>query len=90
MRGYPSFRFRGDKLLTLSTEYRFEVTPRYELAAFYDAGKAWDNAGFSLNGTKGSYGLGLRFKTRDSVLFRLDVGRGSEGTQVHLKIGYSF
>ncbi len=90
MRSYPSFRFRGDRLLTLSTEYRFEVTPRYELAAFYDAGKAWDNAAFSLRGTKSSYGLGFRVKTRDSVLFRLDVGHGSEGAQVLLKLGYSF
>jgi Omp85 superfamily domain len=90
MRSYPSFRFRGDKVLTLSTEYRFEVTPRYELAAFYDAGKAWDNAGFSLSGTKSSYGLGFRWKTWDSVRFRLDVGHGSEGTQVLLKLGYSF
>jgi hypothetical protein len=24
------------------------------------------------------------------VVFRLDLARGSEGTQVHLKIGYSF
>jgi hypothetical protein len=90
MRSYPSFRFRGDKVLTLSTEYRFELTPRYELAAFYDAGKAWDNAGFSMQGLKGSYGVGFRWKTRDSVLFRLDVGHGSEGSQVLLKLGYSF
>ena len=90
MRSYPSFRFRGDKLSTLSTEYRFEVTPRYELAAFYDVGKAWDHAAFSLRDLKSSYGVGFRWKTRDSVRFRLDVGHGSEGTQVLLKLGYSF
>jgi Omp85 superfamily domain len=90
MRSYPSFRFRGDKLLTLSTEYRFEITPRYELAAFYDGGKAWDHAAFSLRDMKSSYGLGLRWKTWDSVRFRLDVGHGSEGTRVLLKLGYSF
>ena len=90
MRGYPNFRFRGDKLLTLSTEYRFELNHRYQVAAFYDAGKAWDNAGFSLAGLKGSGGLGLRVKASDRVLFRFDVARGSEGTQVYLKLGYSF
>lgn len=90
MRGYPSFRFRGDKVLTLSSEYRFEATPRIEIAAFYDAGKAWDNAGFSLTGMKGTYGLGFRVKTLDSVLLRLDVGKGSEGTRAHLALGYAF
>ena len=90
MRSYPSFRFRGDKLFTVSAEYRFELTPRFELAAFYDAGKAWDNAGFSLHGTKSSYGAGFRVKTPKSVLFRLDVGHGSEGTRALLKLGYSF
>jgi hypothetical protein len=90
MRGYPSFRFRGDKLLTLSTEYRFDLNQRYQLAAFYDAGKAWDNAGFSLSGLKSDVGLGVRVKASERVLFRLDVARGSEGTQVHLKLGYAF
>ena len=90
MRSYPSFSLRGDKLATLSTEYRFEITPRYELAAFYDVGKAWDRAAFSLRDLKSSYGVGFRWKTWDSVRFRLDVGHGSEGTQVLLKLGYSF
>ena len=90
MRSYPSFLFRGDKLFTVSSEYRFEITPRYELAAFYDVGKAWDHAAFSLRDLKSSYGAGFRWKTRDSVRFRLDVGHGSEGTQVLLKLGYSF
>ena len=90
MRSYPSFRFRGDKLATLSTEYRFELTPRFELAAFHDLGKAWDRAAFSLRDLRSSYGVGFRVKTKDSVLFRMDVGHGSEGTQVLLKLGYSF
>ena len=90
MRSYPSFRFRGDKLLTLLTEYRFEITPRFEVAAFHDLGKAWDNAAFSLRDMKSSYGVGFRVKTRDSVRLRLDVGHGSEGTRVLLKLGYSF
>jgi hypothetical protein len=90
MRGYPTYRFRGDKIFTVSTEYRFEITPRFELAAFCDVGKAWDRAAFSLSGMKGSYGLGFRWKTWDSVRFRLDVGHGSSGAQVLLKLGYSF
>jgi hypothetical protein len=90
MRGYPSYQFRGDKLFTLSTEYRFEITPRYELAPFYDVGKAWDHAAFSLRDLESSYGIGFRWKTRDSVRFRLDVGHGSEGTQALLRLGYSF
>ena len=90
MRSYPSYRFRGDKVLTLSAEYRFELTPRYELAAFYDTGKAWDDNAFSLEGLKSSYGLGFRFKATDAALVRLEVAHGGEGTRALLKLGYSF
>jgi outer membrane protein assembly factor BamA len=38
LRGFHSLRFRDEKLLGGSAEYRFEVVPKVELAAFYDIG----------------------------------------------------
>ena len=41
LRGYSSVRFRGDKLLALEGEYRFELHPKVELALIYEAGKVF-------------------------------------------------
>ena len=91
LRGFDSFRFRGPRLATVSVEYRCEVMGPFELAAFYDAGKVW--GGPVDTGTRGiasSYGMGLRIKSKDDVLVRMDVARGAEGTRAHLSFGYSF
>ncbi len=39
LRGYPSFRFRGNRLRGGSLEYRFEAHRKLELAAFTDVGR---------------------------------------------------
>lgn len=91
LRSFAPYRFRGPKLATFSAEYRCEVKGPFELAAFYDAGKVW--GGPEAMGTRGlasSYGLGLRVKSKDDVLIRLDVGHGTEGTRANLSFGYSF
>ena len=50
-----------------------------------------ENCGFTGSATLlWSYGAGVRFKTPKATLFRLDVARGGEGMQIHLKLGYSF
>lgn len=91
LRGFSRDRFTGDQLFALSAEYRFEVFPAWELAPFYDLGQAWGGmARLNTPGVVTSYGLGLRFKTANQVLVRLDAGRGTDGTRVHLKFGYSF
>jgi hypothetical protein len=90
LRGYDRFRFRGTRLLTVSGEYRFELLPFLELAALYDAGRAWGGPAGEDSGLRASYGLGLRLKTSRCVLLRLDAARGDEGPQVHVKFGYSF
>lgn len=90
LRGYDLFRFRGERLFTVSGEYRFEALRFLELAAFYDAGRAWGGPTGEGSGLRTSYGLGLRLKTPRAVLIRLDAARGDEGPQVHLKFGYSF
>ena len=41
LRGYSSVRFRGEKLLALEGEYRFELHPKVELALIYEAGKVF-------------------------------------------------
>jgi Omp85 superfamily domain len=91
LRSFPQYRFRGPKLASLSAEYRFRVKGPFELAAFYDGGRVWGGASeMATPGFASSYGAGLRIKSRDDVLIRLDAAQGSEGARVNLSFGYSF
>jgi hypothetical protein len=91
LRGYRSFRFRGEKLVLLQGEYRWEAAPAVELAAFVEAGRvASHTADWTLRDLRTSYGLGLRFKAHDRVTLRADVGRSSEETRLLLRVGPSF
>jgi outer membrane protein assembly factor BamA len=91
LRSYPQFRFRGPRLASLSAEYRFQVKGPVELAAFYDGGRVWGGAPeMGTPGFVSSYGTGLRIKSGDDVLVRIDAARGSEGTRLNFSFGYSF
>jgi surface antigen Omp85-like protein len=91
LRGYRSFRFRGEKLLLVQAEYRWEAAPAVELAAFADGGRVASHlADWSLRDLRTSYGLGLRIKSHDRVILRLDAGRSSEETRLLLRVGESF
>jgi outer membrane protein insertion porin family len=91
LRGYQAFRFRGPRLWAFTAEYRHELARLVEAVAFYDAGKVWaGNDALSTSGFLGSYGAGLRLKTIDTVLLRLEAARGNEGTRLNVKVGYSF
>lgn len=92
LRGFRSFRFRGENLLFLSFEYRWEASPALELALFFDQGKVFQRrADFDLKSLERGFGVGLRLKTLQSVLMRLDLARSREhGLRLHLKFGHSF
>lgn len=91
LRGFPTFRFRGAKLLSLQAEYRWEAIPALELALFLDSGKAFaDMDDFDLHGLETSYGAGLRLKSSTATLVRFDVARSPEQTRLYLKFGAAF
>ena len=91
LRGYPSVRFRGEKLLLLQAEYRWEAWPALELALFADAGRAFrGDEGIAFEGLRADYGFGVRLKTHDHVLARMDVAKSREDTRVLLRLGPSF
>jgi hypothetical protein len=91
LRGYPSFRFRDEALVAVSAEYRFEIIPRLELAAFYDAGQvAPDVSDFRLSDLRTGWGGGVRLKSRRKVIVRFDVARSREATRYLVKLNSSF
>jgi hemolysin activation/secretion protein len=80
LRGFDNFRFRDDNLMLISTEYRWEANPYWELALFYDAGKVFPNrAPWNLKDLEKGYGFGVRIKVPHATLFRFDVGHSDEG-----------
>lgn len=91
LRGFHDFRFRDTNLAYLSTEYRWEPAPAFELALFYDLGTVFPE-GYSLKSKdwKGTFGGGVRFKTSNRVVLRFDVGKGEEGTRFQFSFGPSF
>ncbi|HET9316404.1 MAG TPA: BamA/TamA family outer membrane protein [Vicinamibacteria bacterium] len=91
LRGYPTFRFRGEKGLSLQAEYRWEPAPALELAVFVDAGRVFrPEQEIGLDGLRASGGFGLRVKTNDDVLMRFDVAWGNEGGRAYLRFGPAF
>jgi hypothetical protein len=90
LRGYPTFRFRGERLVAGSAEYRFRLTRAVEAAAFLDGGHVSAAADAMDSGFVAGYGVGLRVKLPGAPLVRVDLGRGAEGNRVHLNVGYAF
>jgi surface antigen Omp85-like protein len=91
LRGYPAFRFRDDRLVALSAEYRWELLSKLELAAFYDAGQvAPETSDLRLADLRTGWGAGVRLKSRRDVLLRFDVARSREATRYLIKLSPAF
>ena len=91
LRGFRTFRFRGEKLILLQAEYRWEAWPALEFALFADAGRAYGRGeDFAVRGLETDYGFGVRLKTHQAVLARFDVARSREDTRYLLRLGPSF
>jgi len=101
LRGYPEDRFRGENMATFSAEYRWPLTKQVTGVGFVDIGDAWGGKfptqvpGFVIPAEHESFdpnfgvGAGVRLKTGFGTL-RLDLGRGDEGSEVHLSFGHTF
>jgi outer membrane protein assembly factor BamA len=91
LRGFRPFRFRGDNLLVMNTEYRWEVFSGLDMAVFGDAGKVFAHKSqLNLKDLETSAGFGFRFNARNNVFLRLDVGFSHEGFQVAMKFNNLF
>lgn len=87
LRGFDTYRFRDENLISLSTEYRWEPAKFWELALFYDAGKVFPQGDdWNFNDLQHGYGIGLRLKLEKSVILRFDVGHSDEGTSFYIKV----
>jgi hypothetical protein len=91
LRGFDRARFRGEKVLLLQAEYRWEAWPALEFALFADGGRAFRaDEDFSVEDLEADYGFGVRLKSHESVLARLEVAFTPEGTALLVRLGPSF
>jgi hypothetical protein len=91
-RGFNDYRFRDDAVVYFNAEYRWEAFSGLDMALFSDWGTVAPNIGrLKLAQLENAYGIGFRFNTYKSVLFRVDVGfGGGEGTQYFFKFSKAF
>src|SRR5262245_1637994 len=91
MRGFHSYRLRGNRLLTGSVESRWHAFKYLEIAPFLDVGIVGRPP---LSGTSTSLlltpGIGLRARTSKRVIFRADGAFGSEGARMAFAVDAPF
>ncbi len=69
-------------VLVLNAEYRRELGMPVDLVLFTDWGKVFPKPGaLAFSELHGSAGVGFRFKTRSSVVMRMDFGFSPEGVR---------
>jgi hypothetical protein len=91
LRGFRRYRFYGENSIVLNAEYRWEVSTRFDMALFVDAGKVFNRPGeVSLHDLETSAGFGFRFKDNESIAARFDTAFSREGFHVWLKFGRLF
>jgi hypothetical protein len=91
LRGFSSYRLRGETLVHSAVEYRWRAARFIEVAPFFDMG-AVSATGSSL--TDGplytAAGAGLRVRTDDRVFVRLDWAYGDDGHRLLLALSPAF
>jgi outer membrane protein assembly factor BamA len=89
--GYASDRFRDRQLVVARIEYRWAILYRLSALGLYELGEvAPHTASFSLGGTHGSYGGGLRLGLSDVAALRFEFAKSVEGLHANLALGSDF
>jgi hypothetical protein len=91
LRGFGSYRLRGDAVWTATIEYRWRVHRRLQIAPFLDAG-AVANQFSHLGDARVAFspGIGLRAISHDRVIGRLDLVRSRDGNRAVLTLSAPF
>jgi hypothetical protein len=91
LRGYTSYRLRGERLVHATVESRWQIHHRLDIVPFVDAGAAGRSPiDQGLHGVIVSPGIGLRVKRKGRSIGRLDLAHGREGTRISLDVGDPF
>lgn len=87
LRGFDLMRFRDRHAMLLGAEYRWEVFAALDMALFVDAGKVTrEIRQLGFNDLEVTPGIGFRVNARENLVLRVDIARGTEGTQYHFRV----
>ncbi|MBZ5677172.1 MAG: hypothetical protein LAP61_23250 [Acidobacteriia bacterium] len=87
LRGFADYRFRGQDLVMISTQYERNLWKWFGILAFYDTGQVADRkSDLSFANFRHSYGFGVNVWSAGKVVFRAYVGLGS-GEGLHKFFG---
>jgi hypothetical protein len=90
LRAYGTARWRDRTLAHVTAEYRLPVHRSIEVAPFVDAGTVGPSLARLSGGLIVCTGVGLRARWGETMLGRMDVARGAEGTRVVFDLGTMF
>jgi hypothetical protein len=91
LRGFDDYRFHDADMQVFNVESRWPLFAHIDAAVFADAGKVAPRAGdLDFRHLEHAYGVGFRVHNATSTILRLDVGRGTEGWHVFLKVSEPF
>ena len=93
LRGYSTGRFRDKDLILLNVEYRYPLWEAHrdrrgamDAVVFVDIGRVFnDLQEDTFSDYKTSYGIGIRARTVEEFIFRAEIARSEEETNLILK-----
>lgn len=93
LRGYSFGEHRGNAMAAAQAEYRWQLRPRWILAAFAGAAQVGPEFGsFDLDENLYAGGVGLRFvvEPKNGVTLRIDYGIGNDEGALYVSVGEAF
>ncbi|MGL6261245.1 BamA/TamA family outer membrane protein [Vibrio sp. WXL210] len=90
MRGYIKGRYRDNHMLMSQAEYRLPVVQRYGMVFWGAAGTLAPEVNELADEMLTSYGTGLRFRFKDRVNLRADIGFGKNETTFYINVNEVF
>lgn len=90
MRGYIKGRYRDKQMMMGQVEYRLPIFQRYGMVFWGGVGSVADKVSDLNEELLTSYGAGFRFKLKDNINLRLDIGVGENETNFYLNVNEVF
>ena len=91
LRSFQSRRFQDRGVLLFNVEYRYPIWATWDAYLFFDTGQAFDKfSNLRSSDFRYSGGTGIRFMSRDALLFVFQLGVGREGTKGYVSLQQVF
>ncbi|MFK3976615.1 BamA/TamA family outer membrane protein [Shewanella vesiculosa] len=90
MRGYIRGRYRDEQMMMGQVEYRLPIFQRYGMVFWGSVGSVAPKVSELTDTLLTAYGTGFRFKIKDNINLRFDIGVGENDTNFYLNVNEVF